>query len=587
MTIRDKAAIAGIGHTRFAKRLDMSEYEMAAEAVWNACDDAGISPRDIDGIVRYDMEQTDEEQLLAMLGNPLVRFFAGTPFGGGGSASVLVVAATAIAAGMADTVLVFRSRARGKRSSYGEGRHQGGRYWEKLPQRLSGLNQWHVPQGLVSAFQEMAMISMRHRIEYGTTDDQYAAVAVAFRQHAMRNPSAVMRVPMTRADHHASRLISDPLRLYDCNIETDGAVAMIVTSTERARDLRRPPAIIRAGAMAAGSHHIRLSTLFERGFDDDSPRRAARQLFAMADCEPQDIDVAFFYDFFTSLVIIALEQYGFAPRGEGGPFAEHGGLAWPDGRLVCNTNGGQLSEAFIHGFNNTIEAVRQIRGTSTSQVDGCELAFVAGGNTDPTGAVILRRDWRSAGSAAASEVAGESTEPLRIPPDPPLKKGEMTTRPSSPQAPRPPLPDPTGDDAPFYEAARRGELRFQKCTQCGVFRHYPRPACARCLSREYSWEKSSGRGIVYTWTIVRGPTLPAFEPRLPYNVVDVLMDEGVHFVSQVIDCVPAEIYAGMPVEAVFVPQNDEITLPKFRRVGRDRESVPTPRAAKPPSPGTA
>ncbi len=391
-SIRDKAAVAGIGQTRFGKALGLSEYEMAVEAIWNACDDAGISPRQIDGLVRYDMEQIDEEQILAALGNPLLRFFAGTAWGGGGSASVLVVAAAAIAAGMAETVLVYRSRARGKYSGYGADPKQGGRYWEKLPARLPGLNQWHVPQGLVSAFQEMAMISMRHRIEYGTTDDQYADVAIAFREHAVRNPNAVMRAPMTREDHHQSRMISDPLRLFDCNIETDGAVAMIVTSTERARDLKQPPAIIRAGAMAAGSHHIRLSNLFARDPDEESPARVARQLFEMADCTPADVDVAFFYDFFTSLVIIALEQYGFAPRGEGGPFAENGGLAWPHGRLVCNTNGGQLSEAFIHGFNNTVEAVRQIRGTSTSQVEGCELAFVAGGNTDPTGAVILRRD---------------------------------------------------------------------------------------------------------------------------------------------------------------------------------------------------
>jgi acetyl-CoA acetyltransferase len=391
-SIRNRAAIVGIGHTPFAKALGRSEYDMAVEAIWNACADAGLSPRDIDGIVRYDMEQIDEEQLLAALGNPLLRFFAGTPFGGGGSAAVLVVAATAIAAGQARTVLVYRSRARGRRSGYGSHPHQGGRYWEKLPTSLPGPNQWHVPQGLVSAFQEMAMIAMRHRIEFGTTDDQYADVAIAFREHAMRNPLAVMRAPMTRADHHASRMIAEPLRLFDCNIETDGACALVVTSRERARDLRQPPTVIRAGAMAAGSHHIRLSTLFARAFEDESPVRTARQLFAMADCSPADVDVAFFYDFFTALVIIALEQYGFCPRGEGGAFVENGGLTWPAGRLVCNTNGGQLSEAFIHGFNNTLEAVRQIRGTSTSQVADCELAFVAGGNTDPTGAVILARD---------------------------------------------------------------------------------------------------------------------------------------------------------------------------------------------------
>jgi acetyl-CoA acetyltransferase len=389
--IRGVAAVAGIGQTAYAKHLGRSEYDMALEAITNACDDAGISPREIDGLVRYGMEQVDEEHLVSALGDPPVRWFAGTPFGGGGSASVLVVAATAVAAGMADTVLVYRARARGRRSGYGAHPHEGGRYWEKVPAALAGLNQWHVPQGLVSAFQEMAMISMRHRLDFGTTDDHYADVAIAFRDHAIRNPHAVMRTPMTRADHHASRLIAEPLRLFDCNIETDGACALIVTSTARARDLRHPPAVIRAGTMAAGSHHIRLSTLLARGWEDDAAVRTGRQLFAMADCAPQDVDVAFFYDFFTSMVLIALEQYGFCGRGEGGPFAADGGLAWPDGRLVCNTNGGQLSEAFIHGFNNSLEAVRQIRGTSTAQVAECRLAFVAGGNSDPTGAVILER----------------------------------------------------------------------------------------------------------------------------------------------------------------------------------------------------
>ena len=130
-----------------------------------------------------------------------------------------------------------------------------------------------------------------------------------------------------------------------------------------------------------------------------------------------------------------------------------------------------------------------------------------------------------------------------------------------------PMPQPTRDNAPFYEAARRGELRFQRCTDCGRFRHYPRPTCPDCLSRAFSWELSSGRGTVYTWTIARGPTLPAFQDRLPYNVVDVLLDEGVHFVSQVLDVAPEEIHAGMKVEAVFVPLDEEITLVKFRKVG--------------------
>ena len=128
-----------------------------------------------------------------------------------------------------------------------------------------------------------------------------------------------------------------------------------------------------------------------------------------------------------------------------------------------------------------------------------------------------------------------------------------------------PLPAPTRDNAPFYEAAQRGELRLQRCTACGRFRHYPRPTCPACLSREHVWEHASGRGTVWTWTIVRGPTLPAFEPKLPYNVVDVLLEEGVHFVSEVLDCAPEDIRAGMAVEAVFLPASDEVTLVKFRR----------------------
>ena len=129
-----------------------------------------------------------------------------------------------------------------------------------------------------------------------------------------------------------------------------------------------------------------------------------------------------------------------------------------------------------------------------------------------------------------------------------------------------PLPLPTRDNEAFYEAARRGELRVQRCRACGRFRHYPRPTCPGCLSREVSWERASGCGTVWTWTIVRGPTLPAFDPKLPYNVVDVLLEEGVHFVSEVLDCPPEEIRAGMPVEAVFVLASPEITLVKFRRV---------------------
>jgi acetyl-CoA acetyltransferase len=257
---------------------------------------------------------------------------------------------------------------------------------------LTELDQWQVPYGLVTPFMEMAMIARRHMIEYGTTEEQFGEVAVATRRHAQRNPAAVMRQPMTLADHRASRYVSEPFRLFDCNIETDGAVAMIVTSTERARDLRQKPALIHAGALAAGSHHRRLSTLFARDRDEDSAARVGRELWESSGLRPSQMDAFFCYDFFTAFVLIALEDYGFCKRGEGGPFVEDQGVYFEGGRMPTNTNGGQLSEAFIHGVNNSLEAVRQIRGDSTSQVPDCELVLVAGANTDPTGAVILRRD---------------------------------------------------------------------------------------------------------------------------------------------------------------------------------------------------
>jgi len=129
-----------------------------------------------------------------------------------------------------------------------------------------------------------------------------------------------------------------------------------------------------------------------------------------------------------------------------------------------------------------------------------------------------------------------------------------------------PLPVPTPDNAPFYTAARAGQLVFQRCLACRRFRHPPRPTCPACLSPEHEWQRSTGRGAVWTWTIVRGPTLPAFAANLPYNVVDILMDEGVHFVSQIVDCSPEELRAGLSVEAVFVPASPDITLVQFRRL---------------------
>ncbi|HUI27752.1 MAG TPA: lipid-transfer protein [Candidatus Kryptonia bacterium] len=390
-SIRDQAAIVGIGQTDFSKQIGKTEHRVACEAIAAAIADAGLKPKDIDGIVRYDIETNTELAIIYSLGIPHLRFFAGVTSGGGAVCGTIVLAAMAVTTGQANNVVCFRARNRGKRSVSGAGKFGGGRPWEKTPQLLTDSYQYHIPFGLVTPAQEMAIIYHRHMHEYGTTTEHFGMVAVAQRAHAARNPNAVMREPITLADHQRSRWIAEPLRLLDCCLETDGACAVVVTAAERARDTRQRPAYILAGAQAEGPIHIQMADYFQHWREETAGRAVAKQLYAMAGVAPADIDAAMFYDHFSPAVLTSLEDYGFCARGESGPFVAAGNIAWPDGSLPVNTHGGSLSEAFIHGYNHVLEGVRQIRGTSTSQVADAELVLVTSSNTDPTGAIILRR----------------------------------------------------------------------------------------------------------------------------------------------------------------------------------------------------
>lgn len=390
-SIRDRAAIVGIGQTAYGKHIDKTEHRIACEAIAAAIADAGLTPKDIDGLVRYDIETNSELAIIYSLGIPHLRFFAGIPSGGGAVCGTIVLAAMAVATGQANNVVCFRARNRGKRSVTGPGKFQGGRPWERAPSFLTDAYQYHIPFGLVTPAQEMAMIYRRHMHEYGTTTEHFGMVAVAQRAHAARNPNAIMREPITLADHQCSRWIAEPLRLLDCSLECDGACAVVVTSAERARDARQRPAYILAGAQAEGPIHIQLADYFQHRHEETGARAVARQLYAMADVTPGEIDTAMFFDHFGPAVLLSLEDYGFCAPGESGPFVAAGNIAWPDGALPVNTHGGSLSEAFIHGYNHIIEGVRQIRGTATCQVQDADLVLVTSSNTDPTGAVLLRR----------------------------------------------------------------------------------------------------------------------------------------------------------------------------------------------------
>jgi len=390
-----RSAIAGIGQTTYGKNLDRTELDLACEAIVAACDDAGFPVPEIDGIVSYHVEQVSEEALVGTLGIANCSFMARTPSGGGGAASVVGLAAIAVASGQAESVVAFRSRNRSKGASYGVDRNQGGRPWEKVGAGVADGRQWHNPFGVAAPAQEMALIARRHMALFGTTAEQFGMQAVAQRFHASRNPHAIMRTEITLDDWRAARMIADPIRLVDCSLENDGATAVLVTTVERARDLAQPVVTVLAQAMGAGPIHVALADYFRTSssFDerDHAGRHIARQVFGRAGLTPADVDVAMVFDHFTMAVPLSLEQYGFCAIGEGGPMIESGATRWPEGSLPVNTHGGSNGEAFIHGVNHVPEAVRQLRGTSTSQVADAEVALVTGAITDPAGAVLLGR----------------------------------------------------------------------------------------------------------------------------------------------------------------------------------------------------
>jgi acetyl-CoA acetyltransferase len=391
-----QAAVAGIGQTRFVKNMGRSEIDLATEAIGAACADAGLPVTAIDGFVSYHIEQVAEVDLVTTLGLPDLRFMARTPSGGGGAASLLGLAAVAVASGTAECVVAFRARNRSKTGSYGDDPNQGGRPWAKAGPRLRDSRQWQHPFGVAAPAHEMALIARRHMHVYGTRAEHFGMQAVAQRFHASSNPDAIMRNEITLDDWAASRPIAEPIRLFDCSLENDGAVAVLVTSLEQARDLAQPAVPVLAQAQYGAPIHTELADFFATtaafGERDAGAVTAGRRLFAAAGVTPPDVDVAMVVEPFTIAVPLALEQYGFCAMGEGGPFIASGATRWPDGSLPVNTHGGSNGEAFVHGANHLPEAVRQLRGTACNQVDGAEVAFVCGAISDPSGAVLLGVD---------------------------------------------------------------------------------------------------------------------------------------------------------------------------------------------------
>lgn len=379
MSLYARGAITGVGETEYSRASGRSVLRLTLEASLAAIADAGLAPRDIDGVIPYGNLQVVAEDLITNLGLPDLCFSAITPLGGASSVAAIQCAVAAIAAGICHHVLIPVGR------NGASGGRIGARVHEMPQFRVVG--EFEMPLGAAAPAQLYAPMARRHMALYGTTSEDFAEIAVTMREHALLNGRGIMTTPLTVADHQASRLIADPFRLYDCCLESDGAAAIVVSNAAHARDLRRPPVIV----LGVGEGHPDSPSAITQRPDMTrlGTAKAARRAFGMAGVAPEDIDVAEIYDCFTYIVLCQLEDLGFCAKGEGGAFVRGGALK-RGGRLPTNTHGGLLSQAHVVGMNHVVELVRQLRGDAgAAQVAGAELGLVTGYGDMGDGAVAI------------------------------------------------------------------------------------------------------------------------------------------------------------------------------------------------------
>jgi acetyl-CoA acetyltransferase len=380
----NKASIVGIGATEFSKNSGRSELRLAIEATLAALADAGLDPSDVDGMATYTIDNNSEQEVFRGIGGRDLKFFSRIGQGGGAACAPLLQAALAIASGVAEVVVCYR--AMNERSEY-----RFGAPLSSLPPTSDNVVfSYHGAQGLMTPAAMIALMMRRYMHETGARSEDFATYSVAARRHAASNPNAFFYgKPITREDHRASKMIADPLRLLDCCQESDGAVAVVVTSRARARSLRQKPVLIRAAAQGSPAGTLGLAGFYR---EDIAPRdecaAAARQLYSAARMTPKDIQLAILYDHFGPTVLPSLEGYGFCAYGEAKDFIKNGNIEIGGG-LPVNTHGGQLGEAYIHGMNGIAEAVRQLRGTAVNQVRDVHAVLVTAGSGVPTSAAIL------------------------------------------------------------------------------------------------------------------------------------------------------------------------------------------------------
>lgn len=381
MSLREKAAVIGIGETAYSRGSGKTDFQLQVESALIAVKDAGLTPKDIDGIIPCGITAAPAEDLITNFGLPDLRFSGSTPMGGASPIAAVQCAAAMIASGVCDNVLITAGR------NGFSGARAGVRIHD-MPQ-FHFVTEFERALGAVAPAQLYAPMARRHMELYGTTSRQLGEIAVAIRQHALLNDNAVMKTPITLEDHQNSRMISDPLRLLDCSIESDGGAAIIVSSAERARDRRQRPVLIMG--VAEGHPHSPGSITQRDNLTELGIAKAAPRAFAMADVTHADIDVAEIYDCFTYIVLCQLEDIGFCKKGEGGAFVQDGRLRL-GGALPTNTHGGLLSQAHMLGMNHVVELVRQLRGQGgRAQVADAEIGLATGYGDMGDGAIVIMR----------------------------------------------------------------------------------------------------------------------------------------------------------------------------------------------------
>jgi acetyl-CoA acetyltransferase len=378
----------GIGATEFSKDSGRSELRLAAEAITAALADAGVARTAVDGLVTLTLDNSRPTAVARTLGMDRVTFFAELPGGGGGGCGTIGMAALAIAAGQAEFVVCYR--AMNERSQQRFGRPAAGGALPRLATSNDIDQSFTAPFGLSTPAALMSMSIRRYMHRYGATSVDFGHISVNTRAYAATNPAAwFYERPITLEDHQSSRMIVDPLRLLDCCQESDGAVAIVLAPTERGLDGPTRPVEVIASAQALGSAPVSMANYARDEIAiPEETQHLGELLWRRSGWHPEDLDLAILYDHFGPTVLMQLEALGICGEGEAADFVRSGEIG-PGGRLPVNTNGGQLGEAYIHGFNGIAEAVRQIRGVAANQVPGVERAVVTSGSHVPTSGVLL------------------------------------------------------------------------------------------------------------------------------------------------------------------------------------------------------